>query len=270
MIELLVVIAIIAILAALLLPALGKAKDTAKRAICLSNLHQAGLAMSGYAADYDGFISWNPWSGLSGWCYYTYIVQAYNAYPGTPFIWNQGWWAHGGYLPGVLLHCPGQTYVNATCYMSATTTPYKVVENWRRDYPINPANGQLFGEWLYTTYAFNAGLTASTWYRTFPWTRATAYTGAMKPWRIDEMQAAWPVAADLRTYNNIGNGHPAVAHGSHHCEGYNVQYADGSAAWISRMAPPNLSDIGAQAYDSAYYNGASLSSLWQYFVDKRP
>jgi prepilin-type N-terminal cleavage/methylation domain-containing protein/prepilin-type processing-associated H-X9-DG protein len=94
MIELLVVIAIIAILAAMQLPALAKAKDRAKRISCLNNLKQLGLASQIYAVDFKGHLVpdtydagpniWVNGDDELGWCYPD-LVPALGSFvcPGT-------------------------------------------------------------------------------------------------------------------------------------------------------------------------------------------
>ena len=56
LIELMVVLAIIGILASLLIPALGKARESARSAVCLNNIKQIGLAISMYENDDEGIL----------------------------------------------------------------------------------------------------------------------------------------------------------------------------------------------------------------------
>jgi prepilin-type N-terminal cleavage/methylation domain-containing protein len=103
LIELLVVIAIIGILASLLLPALSRGKERARRTSCLSNLRQVYLLEHVYALDHDGAV---PLGYRTG-------VKQFNTmvYSGTAdrFVLFGALWTAGLIDQPKILYCPSET-----------------------------------------------------------------------------------------------------------------------------------------------------------------
>jgi len=123
LIELLVVIAIIAILAAMLLPALSKARERAKQSVCLSNLKNLWLATAMYIQDWNEVIPFAYEPAAAGgkyfnspntWTWFT-LVAKYTPVPVHNYV-ILGTSASGMQRP-TIFHCPSQKMSWPTYYV---------------------------------------------------------------------------------------------------------------------------------------------------------
>lgn len=213
LIEILIVIAIIGILAAILFPVFASAREGARRASCLSNMKQIGLATMLYAQDYD-----------------ERMVHAFMRYgPGSA---NTAWWQDmlQPYMKSYqLVLCPSDATPGQTTSNRPVGYPNPLLTSYAANQVFRNANGQ---DVLFPPLRAGTGIGRS----------LAAFEESATTIIFTETGSAAPAVYSMELYywnhTDLGTdpSDPPRVH-KRHLEGCNFVFADGHCKWLKQSRP---------------------------------